>query len=129
MQSPESFRKIAKVEEKAVKTETVSKENKKIISKILISEVHFCRFLFKLIQKMKDSSNSGILKSVNEHEVSNIFKNYAGIIRHKIENLLNFKSYNYIKCEGYREYKQTSDFEKLMKISSEYNERYKMEIN
>lgn len=40
-----------------------------------------------------------------------------GIIKHKIENLINFKNYNYINTMCYEEYKESSDYQKLMKIA------------
>lgn len=51
-----------------------------------------------------------------------------GIIKHKIENLLSFKSSNYIAVAGYEDYKQSSDYQKLMKIAKEYKERYQSEM-
>lgn len=60
------------------------KENKRILSKILISEVHFCRFLFKLIQKMKESEKSGLLADKCGEELTGVYKNFTGIIRQKI---------------------------------------------
>jgi hypothetical protein len=113
-----------KTEPKLEKTENITK---KLISKILISEVHFCRFLFKLFQRINESAKGGLLKDC-PREVEEINRSFAGIIRHKVENLNSFKDYNYIKCEGYKSYKLTSDYEKLMKISKEYSDRYKAEL-
>ena len=53
---------------------------------------------------------------------------YIGIIKHKIDNLLSFKSNNFIKTSNYEEYKETSDYAKLMKIAKEYKERYVSEM-
>lgn len=33
--------------------DTMSKEDKKFVSKLLIAEVHFCRFLYKLLGRIK----------------------------------------------------------------------------
>ena len=44
-------------------------------------------------------------------------KSYSGIIRFKIEQLNNFGVNNFINCEGYEDYKMTSDYDKLMKIA------------
>jgi hypothetical protein len=93
------------------------------VSKILITEVHYCRFLFKLMQKVKESSKVGLLSQVPAAVCEGLMNNYAGIIRHKI-NQLN----NYIGCEGYAEYKKSSDFDKLMKIGKEYADRYRVEL-
>lgn len=90
--------------------------------------MHFCRFLFKLMQKMRESSKIGLLSQVNPEVYDGLMRSYAGIIRHKIEQLNSFESDNYINCEGYADYKQSSDYEKLMKIAKEYNDRYKTEM-
>jgi hypothetical protein len=95
---------------------------------MLISEVHFCRFLFKLLQKIKESSKAGLLKGAHREEIDRIHKNYTAIIKSKIENLLAFKDHNFLQCEGYREYKWTSDCDKLMKIAREYSDRYKADL-
>lgn len=55
-------------------------------------------------------------------------RSYASIIKYKIEQLNSFDSENYINCQGYNEYKVSSDYEKLMKIAKEYNDRYKVEM-
>jgi hypothetical protein len=55
-----------------------------MISKVLISEVHFCRFLYKLMQKMKESISNGLLAHINEEITENLLKNYTGIIKEKI---------------------------------------------
>lgn len=34
-------------------SDTMSKEDKKFVSKLLIAEVHFCRFLYKLLGRIK----------------------------------------------------------------------------
>lgn len=41
---------------------TENKSDKKLISKILVSEIHFCRFLFKLLGKIWESQKKGILQ-------------------------------------------------------------------
>ena len=43
------------------KKDTVKREDRKNISKVLIAEVHFCRFLFKLLARIKESVKKGIL--------------------------------------------------------------------
>lgn len=51
-------------------------------------------------------------------------EDYTGIIRHKIEDLTRFSTTNFIEASGYEDYKQCSDYPKLMKIAKEYRERY-----
>lgn len=80
------------------------------------------------MQKMKDSSKAGLLSQISPDAYERVMENYAGIIRHKIEELTSFDSHNYIQCEGYNEYKTCSDHDKLMKIANEYSERYQIEV-
>lgn len=49
------IKKPAEVKEDAKKTD------RKLTSKILISEIHFCRFLYKLLGRISDSRKSGLL--------------------------------------------------------------------
>ena len=65
---------------------------------------------------MKESYKIGLLSQIRDDRFDVLMKNYTGIIRHKVEELLSFEHNNFIKCEGYKEYKTTSDFDKLMKI-------------
>lgn len=41
----------------------MKKDTIKSISKQLISEIHFCRYLFKLLGRIKDSIQKGILRN------------------------------------------------------------------
>lgn len=75
---------------------------------------------------MKDSSKVGLLSEIKMDVYDKLMKNYAGIIRHKIEELTSFDTVNYINCEGYNDYKTCSDYDKLMKIAKEYSDRYKV---
>lgn len=104
-----------------------NKEDRKLTSKIVISEIHFCRFLFKLLTRIKESMKSGLLQ-YSHNEVENIIYDFTGIIKHKIENLINLKTANIISPSSYEEYKDTNDYAKLMKISKEYKERYHLEM-
>lgn len=55
-------------------------------------------------------------------------KEYTAIIRHKIENLVKFSTHNFINASAYDEYKESTDYTKLMKIAREYKERYSLEL-
>jgi len=75
---------------------------------------------------MKESTKLGLLGEINTEVYNNLIKNYTGIIRFKIEQLNRFDENNFINCDGYDDYKLTSDHEKLMKIAKEYNDRYRV---
>ena len=51
-------------------------------------------------------------------------------IKHKVDKLISFEHLNFLKIDdvSYREYKETSDFKKIIKISKEYKDRYRVEI-
>jgi hypothetical protein len=68
-----------------------------------------------LLTKIIESSKTGLLQN-SRNEVDAITNNYIGIIKHKIENLMSFPQNNYINASSYEEYKQTSDFQKLIRI-------------
>lgn len=61
----------------------LKRDSIKMISKQLISEIHFCRYLFKLLSKIKESNQKGIISqfSLESHQVE---KKYTMFIRHKI---------------------------------------------
>lgn len=71
-----------------------------MISKILVSEIHYCRFLYKLLSKIIESSKNGLLQH-SRSEVDAITSNYIGIIKHKIDNLMSFPTNNYINAAYY----------------------------
>ena len=53
-------------------------------------------------------------------EVEGVMRGYTAIIKHKIDNLAKFSSVNFIGANSYEEYKEGSDYLKLMKIAREY---------
>lgn len=76
----------------------LKKEEKKNVSKILIAEVHFCRFLYKLLMRIKESTESGILHNFEESsEVKNIFSTYTKLIKYKLQKIINFSTNNFLK--------------------------------
>lgn len=77
-----------------------------MISKQLISEIHFCRYLFKLLGRIKESCQKGILKSY-KHEAESVEKKYSQFIKHKIEKLISFEFINFLTIDEktYKEYK------------------------
>lgn len=51
-------------------------------------------------------------------------------IKHKVDKLISFEQFNFLNIdEGtYREYKESTDFKKILKISKEYKDRYRVEL-
>lgn len=74
-----------------------------------------------------DSNKRGLLQH-SRSEVESIIWDYVGIIKHKIENIINFSSNNFLNTSIYEEYKECNDYLKLMKIAKEYKDRYSNEV-
>ena len=72
--------------------------------------------MFKLLGKIRDCQQRGLLQH-SSGEVEAIMRDYTGIIRHKIDNLVGFSNNNFINTSCYEEYKDCSDYSKLMKIA------------
>ena len=51
-------------------------------------------------------------------------------IKHKIDKLISFEHLNFLNIDeaSYRDYKETPDFKKILKISREYKDRYRVEL-
>lgn len=72
----------------ATTSDTMSKQDKKFVSKLLIAEVHFCRFLYKLLGRIKQSSAHGLFKDTSR--TSTLYKSFTQVIEQKITNLKDF---------------------------------------
>jgi hypothetical protein len=48
-------------DENGCNKQELKRDNIKMISKQLISEIHFCRYLFKLLSKIKESNQRGVI--------------------------------------------------------------------
>ena len=55
-------------------------------------------------------------------------KEYTAIIKHKIDNLVRFSTQNFISANAYEQYKESTDYAKLIKIAREYKERYSLQL-
>jgi hypothetical protein len=49
----------------------------------------------------------------------------ASLLAFKLGQMNSFERYNIFQIEGYREYKETNDFKKIMSITKQYEEKYK----
>jgi hypothetical protein len=109
--------------------DTMSKEDKKFVSKLLIAEVHFCRFLYKLSGQIKESCLTGLLK--DSPCTNPVLQCFTQIIEQKVTRLRNFESHNFLDIGGekYEEYRRTSDYRKLIKIAKDYYERYSTQLS
>jgi hypothetical protein len=68
--------------------DTMSKEDKKFVSKLLIAEVHFCRFLYKLSCQIKESSLTGLFK--DNPQTNCLLQCFTQIIEQKVTKLKDF---------------------------------------
>lgn len=107
----------------------MTKEDRKLVSKLLIAEVHFCRFLYKLYGRIKESMGVGLFS--DNMRTNYLFKSFTNIIETKVGRLKEFERRNYLDIESqkYDEYRKTSDYKKLIKIAKDYHERYSSELS
>jgi hypothetical protein len=87
---------------------------------MLISEVHFCRFLYKLSQRIRGEPQLS--------DAEDLLKHYSNVVMHKIVNVKDFENFNFISTPLYEQYKQCNDFNKIRKIGKEYYIRYSEEL-
>ena len=67
----------------------LKKDTLKMISKQLISEIHFCRYLFKLLGRIKESSQKGMFYECKS-DIKDVERQYTLFIKHKIDKLIAF---------------------------------------
>ena len=79
--------------------------------------------------RIKESNQKGILRNF-KYEVDSLERKYTMFIKHKVDKLISFEHLNFLNIDepSYREYKETSDFKKILKISKEYKDRYRVEL-
>lgn len=85
------------VQDTPTTVDTMSKDDKKFVSKLLIAEVHFCRFLYKLLGRIKESMSSGLFK--DSPKASCLFKCFTQVIENKVTKLKEFEHENYLDIE------------------------------
>lgn len=91
--------------------------DRKLISKELLSQVHFCRFVYKLLQRINSKIDGEISESVRDGMHGIIFLKLR-----EVEDLRNLDSSK--ACE----YKKTTDFQKICQIVDQYQKKYEKEI-
>jgi hypothetical protein len=106
----------------------MSKEDKKFVSKLLIAEVHFCRFLYKLSCQIKESTLTALFKE--NPQTNRLLLCFTQIIEQKVTKLKNFESENFLGIDSgkFEEYKRTTDHKKLVKIAKDYYNRYSTQL-
>lgn len=97
--------------------EYLSAIQKRMISKQLLSQVHFCRFLYKLIANM-EAGNSYKVKSELENKLK-------GLLFYKLKQTKDLKLVN---DESVAEYVEFGDYRKLEKLVDEYIVKYRKRL-
>lgn len=97
--------------------EYMSAIQKRMISKQLLSQVHLCRFLYKLIANIE----AGISIEIDS------------LLRQRLIDFLFYKLYEtknleLVSVESREEYREFSDFKKLEKLVDEYIVKYKKRL-
>lgn len=86
--------------------------NRKRISKELLSQVHFCRFVYKLVQRIENRLQGGI----NPHLKASM----CGLVFQKLEDIIELNCLNSNSVD----YKKSNDYKKLCQIVNQYQEKY-----
>ena len=87
--------------------------DRKQISKELLSQVHFCRFVYKLIQRINSKIDGKIAEGLREK--------MNGVIFLKLNQVQKLSSLEGGKAS---EYKKTADFQKICQIVDQYQKKY-----
>lgn len=90
--------------------------NRKRISKELLSQVHFCRFVYKLVQRIENRLQGGI----NPHLKASM----CGLVFQKLEDITELNCLNSNSVD----YRKSNDYKKLCQIVSQYQEKYEKEL-
>jgi hypothetical protein len=94
--------------------------DKKYLAKQLLSQIHFCRFLFKLILRMNDK----LPEEVNEDLL--VLKEYmSGLIFDKLTEVEELKMVNPKYMEDFQ---NCSDFNKIEQIILQYQSKYARDL-
>lgn len=91
--------------------------DKKQISKELLSQVHFCRFVYKLLQRINNKIDGKVHSALKE--------NMNGLIFQKLGQV---QRLNNVETSKAVEYKKTSDYQKICQIVDQYQKKYEKEI-
>ena len=94
--------------------------DKKYLSKQLLSQIHFCRFLYKLIMRMKDKLGEDL-----NQELLGLKEGMVGLIFHKLEEVNTLKAVN---TRHAQDYKNTPDFNKIAQIIDQYQNKYSKDL-
>ena len=116
----ENMTQATQSEKQKEKPMELDRESRKHISKLLLAEIHFCRFLFKFIQRIKDNLEIPVWK-----ELISLF---SSTVMFKINKVRSMQYEDFLNTKFYAQYKETSDYEKITKITEEYYTRYSVEL-
>ena len=92
--------------------------DKKQISKELLSQIHFCRFVYKLLQRIDTTIDGSIGNDLRT--------SMNGIL---LEKLYSVENLTCLEQNKGNEYKKTSDYQKVCQIVTQYLEKYQKEIS
>jgi hypothetical protein len=95
--------------------------DKKHLSKQLLSQIHFCRFLYKLTIRMRDK----LSPELNE-EMAPLKEYMAGLVFEKLEEVNSLKAVN---TKHAADYKCTPDYHKIAQIIEQYVAKYNKDLS
>lgn len=90
--------------------------DKKKVSKELLSQVHFCRFVYKLLQRIDTCIDGDILEDVRDSMGAVLFYKLSEVEKLSL-------------VERSHEYKKSSDYTKIFQIVSQYQSKYENDVS
>lgn len=87
----------------------------------MLSQIHFCRFLYKLVVRMRDR----LSQDLNE-ELSPLKELMAGLIFEKLDEVNTLRSVN---SKHTSDYKPTPDYHKIAQIIEQYVAKYNKDLS
>jgi tRNA 2-selenouridine synthase SelU len=91
------------------------------LSKQLLSQIHFCRFLYKLVVRMRDR-----LGQETNEELSPLKELMAGLIFEKLDEVNTLRAVN---SKHAPDYKATPDYHKIAQIIDQYVAKYTKDLS
>lgn len=88
-------------------------------SRILMGELHFCRFLFKVASRLKEFDRLPTKKLIDQ---------LLGLVMHKLALLQNCQKANVFGLDGFEEYRNSCDFHRIIGCTRQYQAKYVDEL-
>jgi DNA mismatch repair ATPase MutL len=95
--------------------------DRKYLSKQLLSQIHFCRFLFKLIVRIGEK-----LPPQTNQELEKLKECMVGLIFNKLDEVEHLRA---LPAKIAQDFKASSDYQKIYQIIEQYQAKYSKELS